>query len=157
LDVAELRVERSLEETKAGLRLKSPKTKRGRRNISLPPEAVVMLRAHKVSQLEYRLAVGVGKADASTLVFSDYEGRPIKPHTVSRTWRRFVKANALPSVSFHSLRHTHASVLIKAGVDILTISRRLGHSSASITLDVYGHLIGGADEAAANAIGRLLK
>jgi integrase len=59
-------------------------------------------------------------------------------------------------VTFHALRHTHASVLISAGVDILTISRRLGHSKASVTLDVYGHLIGGADQAAANAIGSLL-
>ena len=63
----------------------------------------------------------------------------------------------LPDVSFHALRHTHASMLIAAGVDILTISRRLGHSKAAITLDVYGHLVSGADEAAAEAIGRALK
>ena len=48
-------------------------------------------------------------------------------------------------------------MLINAGVDILTISRRLGHSKASVTLDVYGHLVGGADQAAANAIGKVLK
>lgn len=48
-------------------------------------------------------------------------------------------------------------MLIRAGVDILTISRRLGHSKAAITVDVYGHLIGGADEAAAAAIGEVLK
>ena len=57
-----LRVERSVEETKAGgLRLKSPKTKRGRRNIGLPAEAVAMLRAHKVKQLELRLLLGPGQ------------------------------------------------------------------------------------------------
>jgi integrase len=60
-------------------------------------------------------------------------------------------------VTFHALRHSHASMLIRAGVDVLTISRRLGHSKAAITLDVYGHLIGGADEAAANAISGVLK
>ena len=54
-------------------------------------------------------------------------------------------------------RHTHASMLINAGIDILTISRRLGHSKASVTLDVYGHLVGGADAAAAKAIGKVLK
>jgi len=63
----------------------------------------------------------------------------------------------LPAVTFHALQHTHVSVLINAGVDILTISRRLGHSKAAITLDVYGHLIGGTDEAAANAIAGVLK
>ena len=137
LDAGTLRVERSLEETKAGLRLKSPKTKSGRRNIALPPEAVAMLRAHKVQQMEIRLALGMGKPDATTLVFSDVEGRLLKPHTVSRAWRRAVVALKLPAVTFHALRHTHVSVLIRAGVDILTISRRMGHSKASVTLDVY--------------------
>jgi integrase len=60
-------------------------------------------------------------------------------------------------VKFHALRHTHASTLIKAGVDVLTISRRLGHSKAAMTLDVYGHLIEGADAAAAKAIEGVLK
>ena len=68
-----------------------------------------------------------------------------------------VAANGLPRVSFHALRHTHVSTLINARVDILTISRRLGHSKASITLDVYGHLIGGSDKAAAAAMEGVLK
>ena len=55
-------------------------------------------------------------------------------------------------LSFHSLRHTHASVLIHRGNDILLISRRLGHGKASVTLDTYGHLIEGADEAAAKGV-----
>jgi integrase len=59
----------------------------------------------------------------------------MKPHTVSRARRRFVEANGLPKVSFHSLRHIHASILIDAGIDVLRISRRLGHSKVAITLD----------------------
>lgn len=157
LDAATLRVERSLEETKAGLRLKPPKTKRGRRNLKLPSETVAMLRSHKAATLRVRLQLEQGNIATDTLVFSDIEGELLKPHTVSRAWRRVVAAKKLPKVSFHALRHTHASTLIRAGVDILTISRRLGHSKAAITLDVYGHLIGGADEAAANAIGGVLK
>ena len=157
LDAATLRVERSVEETKTGLRLKSPKTKRGRRNLKLPTEAVSVLRAHKVQQMQIRFALGMGKPDATTLVFSDVEGELLKPHTVSRAWRRVVAAKKLPSVTFHALRHTHASMLIRAGVDILTISRRLGHSKAAVTLDCYGHLIGGADDAAATAIEGVLK
>jgi integrase len=54
------------------------------------------------------------------------------------------------------LRHTHASLLINAGVDILSVSRRLGHYKPSVTLDTYGHLIKGADEAAAAAIASVL-
>jgi integrase len=159
LDAAKpfLRVDRSLEETKAGLRLKAPKTARGRRNITLPADTVAMLRAHKVEQMQLRLALGMGNIKPDTLVFSDVEGRPLNPHAVSRAWRRVCDAKNLPRVSFHALRHTHVSVLINAGVDVLTISRRIGHSRASMTLDVYGHLIGGGDEAAAKAIEGVLK
>jgi integrase len=56
------------------------------------------------------------------------------------------------SFSLHALRHSHVSVLIRSGVDILTISRRRGHAQASITLNVYGHLFGSADREAADAI-----
>ena len=159
LDAAKpfLRVERSVEETKAGLRLKPPKSKRGRRNITLPPDAVATLRTHKVEQMQLRLQLGLGNIKPDALMFSDMEGRPLNPHAVSRAWRRVCDTKNLPRVSFHALRHTHASVLIGAGVDVLTISRRLGHSKASMTLDIYGHLISGGGEAAAKAIEWLLK
>jgi integrase len=156
LDRAVLRVERSVEETKAGLRLKPPKTKRGRRNIGLPADAVAMLREHRKWQIELRLALGQG--GQPVLVFSNVEGAMLSPNGVSRSWRQTCAARKLPRVQFHALRHTHASTLIRAGVDVLTISRRLGHSSVSMTLDVYGHLMEGADAAATKAIeGVLLK
>ena len=63
----------------------------------------------------------------------------------------------LPRVSFHSLRHSHASALIASGLDVLTISRRLGHSSAVVTLGVYGHLFRDKDRKAADAIEAVLK
>jgi integrase len=157
LDRGTLRIERSVEETKAGLRIKPPKTKRGRRNIGLPLDAVTLLRNHKIRQLELRLQVGLGNITPTTLVFGTVEGKLSSPDNLSRDWRRTCNARKLPRVSFHALRHTHVSMLIRKGVDILTISRRLGHSKAAVTLDVYGHLIDGADEAAANAITGLLK
>jgi len=158
LDVATVRVERSVEETKqAGLRVKSPKTKRGRRAITLPSAAVAMLRAHKVEQMEVRLQIGMGKPKPDTLVFGTTEGSLMSPDNLSSRWYHICRNRGLPCVAFHALRHTHASVLIREGVDILTISRRLGHSKASITLDVYGHMIGGADQAAAKAIEKAMK
>ena len=152
LDRGIIRVERSVEETRAGLRLKPPKTRRGRRNVTLGESAVAMLRAHKVQQMELRLAIGAGAIKPDTLIFSTIDGELLRPRNITKAWSRVV-----PGKTFHSLRHTHASMLINAGVDILTISRRLGHSKAAITLDVYGHLIGGADEAAAAAIEGALK
>jgi integrase len=65
-------------------------------------------------------------------------------------------AIGLPHVTLHTLRHTHASELIRKGADILTISRRLGHSSAAITLGVYGHLMSSQD-AAADVVEAMLK
>ena len=126
LDRGTLRVERSVEETRAGLRLKPPKTKRGRRNISLGEGAVALLRGHKVKQLELRLAARARQDRPTTLVFSTVEGELLRPRNITKAWSRLA-----PGKSFHSLRHAHASMLIRAGVDILTISRRLGHSKAS--------------------------
>jgi integrase len=104
LDKATLRVERSLEETKAGLRLKPPKTKRGRRSLTLPPEAV---RAHKVQQLEFRLVVGMGKIEIDSFVFPNIEGGAISPHSVSRSWRlcsypQETAASVIPRATAHS-------------------------------------------------------
>jgi integrase len=59
-----------------------------------------------------------------------------------------MKAAGLPHVTLHTLRHTHASQLITSGMDILTVSRRLGHASPAITLTVYAHLLSPEDRAA---------
>jgi integrase len=146
-----------VEETRAGLRIKEPKSKRGRRTISLSSDAVAVLRAHKVKQLELRLALGMGNIAPDTFVFSTVEGGLRSPDNLSRDWARTVKAKKLPDVLFHALRHTHVSMLISQKVDILAISRRIGHSRASTTLDNYGHLMQGSDEAAAKAIEGMLK
>jgi integrase len=57
----------------------------------------------------------------------------------------------LPSVRFHALRHTHASALIASGIDVVKISKRLGHASRTVTLRIYAHLFNAADEDAAVA------
>jgi integrase len=152
LEAATVRIEGSLEQTKAGLRLKEPKTERGKRTITIDPETVDMLRKHKVETLEQRMTCGMGGKLDDVPVFS-FLGEWIPPDKVSRDWARNAKVKA----TFHSLRHTHASVLLNNGVDILTVSKRLGHSKPSITLDVYGHTIKGSDERAATVIAEALK
>jgi integrase len=81
LDGAELHVERSLEETKAGLKFKAPKTRHGRRWISLPASVVEALKAHRKAQLETRLAIGLGKLEPHSLVFCNADGPPCRPTT----------------------------------------------------------------------------
>jgi len=149
LDRAKLQINRSLEQTKAGLRFKSPKTKHGRRSVSVPSSIVAELKAHRRSQTELRLALGLGKDPEDGLVFRRGTSEPLNPNSVSTEWRRLVATLGLPRVSLHAWRHTHASQLIASGMDILRISRRLGHSSPSITLDIYGHLFDTNDDHAA--------
>jgi integrase len=156
LDRATVQVERSIEETRQGLRVKAPKTKCERRSVALPQRAVTTLRAHRLHQMQMRVALGLGKLTDATLLFTDRNGEMLWPDDLTRIWARVCLAKGLPKVTFHALRHTHASMLINAGLDVLTISRRLGHSKPSVTLDTYGHLIKGADVAAAAAIDTLL-
>jgi integrase len=152
-DAGRLRVELSLEETTAhGIRFKAPKTRNGRRTISLPAHVVAELRTHWREQQEGRLAIGLGKAPPDSQVLATFNGKPQSPNAVTKSWPRAVAAIGMPGVTLHSLRHTHASMLIASGMDVLTISRRLGHGSPTITLRVYGHLIHGADDRAAQII-----
>jgi integrase len=159
LDGSTLTIERSLEQTKAGLRFKSPKTKHGRRKITLPPSAVLDLDKHRREQLELRMLLGLGKPPADALVFCNYDGSPLAPGKLSVQWNRAIRRiPGIPPVTFHSFRHCHASALIKAGVDVVSVSRRLGHSSPVITLKVYAHLFGDStQDKAAEAIERMLK
>jgi integrase len=148
LDGGSLRVEQSLEQTRAGLRFKQPKSARSRRSISLSPAVVAELRAHWKAQQEQRLAIGLGRTPPDGLVFATWEGKPRQPDKLSVEFSTAMKRVGLPHITLHSLRHTHASQLITSGMDILTVSRRLGHGSPAITLNVYGHLLRPEDRAA---------
>jgi len=152
LDAGVVRVESSLEQTKAGLRLKPPKSRHGRRTISLPANVVEIMREYRRKQLELRLALGLGRLSADDYVFPHPEGGPWRPDALSSAFSRLVHALKLPRVRLHALRHSHASALISAGLDVVSVSRRLGHGSANITLGVYGHLFASKDAAAADAI-----
>ena len=156
LDSRTLRVEQSLEETQAGLRFKAPKTKHGLRTMTLPTSVISELRAHWRTQNEHRLALGIGRSTPEDLVFPAWNNQPLMPNTLSREWSRTIAAIGGRQISLHALRHTHASSLIAAGVDILTVSRRLGHANPTITLGVYGHLYGNTDDRAAQAIDAML-
>ena len=151
LDAGAVRVERSLEETKEGLRLKSPKTRAGRRTVSLPASVVETLRVHRRRQMEHRLAIGFGRLGDDDLVFARADASAHPPDNLSRDWRRTVLSLKLPRVSFHALRHSHVSALIAAGLDVVTISRRIGHANPAVTLAVYAHVFAGANKDATAA------
>lgn len=108
------------------------------------------LRRHRLEQQEQRLALGGGRVSADGFVFATADGRALSPKMVTAAWSLALRSmGGMPAVTLHSLRHCHASMLIASGMDVLTISRRLGHASPTITLRVYGHLIHGSDDKAA--------
>jgi integrase len=156
LDSKMVKIVRSVEKTKAkakgqpcSLRIKAPKTKAGRRQITLPEAAVAVLREHKKALLELRLRLGLGRLLGTAFVFGTPEGQPRDPDRITQDWKRFTAARNLPKVKLHALRHTHASALIAAHHDIVTISRRLGHYSPVVTLSIYAHLFENKGDGAA--------
>jgi integrase len=148
LDGGHLQVERTLEQTKrGGLLFKAPKTKYGRRLVTLPASTGTLLREHRKAQLELRMALGLGKEPDDTLVFPNWDGSIRSPNGVTKEWTLAMRKAGLKA-TLHSLRHKHASTLIASGLDVLAISRRLGHGSPAITLGIYGHLFKTDDRAA---------
>jgi integrase len=137
-----LRVERTLTEVQGELRFADPKTEASRRTIQLPEFLVNLLAAHIA---EY--------PDPSGLIFSAAEGGPIRQTNFRhRFWDPAVQASVGKPCRFHDLRHTHAALLIAQGEHPKVIQARLGHASISTTLNVYGHLFEGLDEAAAKRL-----
>lgn len=129
---------------------RAPKTPRGRRTIDIDPVTVAALRAWRKRQLEERMAAE--QYEDTTLVFTLEDGRPLDPDGTSSRFRRLVKQSGVRPIRPHDLRHTHATLLLKAGVSPHVVSRRLGHASVAFTLDVYSHVLPGQQ---ADAIARL--
>ena len=127
-----LRVRAALEETKEGLRFKLPKSAAGTREVTLPEIAVNVLRLERKRQSEQRLALGMGRATPDTLIFGRLDGAPASPQALSKEWRLAAPAIGI-TATFHALRHTHVSLLIDAGVDVVKISRRAGHGDIATT------------------------
>ena len=130
----------SLEQTQAGLRLKAPKTRQNRRNITLPSTTVEALRQHKVRQMEEWMMTGLGR-DRDGLLFTRHDSEPVNPRAFSKEFKRMAARADLPTVTFHGLRQTHISQLLRDGVHDKVVSERAGHASRSITLDIYAHVV----------------
>jgi integrase len=115
---------------------------------------VDVLREHRKSMLEQSLRLGTGRLADDALLFAGTDGGPLSPNAVSAAWAHFADNIGQPAVTFHALRHTHASQLIDAHVDIVTISKRLGQPDT--TLRIYAHLFRKDDGKAAAAINAAL-
>jgi len=123
--------------------------------IALDAKTVAVLAEHKRSEAEKRLKLG-GRLAPHELVFANGDGSPIHPACFSQTFNRRVATAHVPRIRFHDLRHTHATLALRARVHPKIVSERLGHSTVAITLDTYSHCIPSLQREAAEAIGGLL-
>lgn len=143
---------------KRGIFEKEPK-KKSKRPIKLPALAIRILLEHKNAQEKEAKAFGDAWQDKG-LVFTNPLGDYFNPDDLSAAFHAFITRKAkqlgLPEVTIHSLRHTNATLQIAGGVDIRTVSKRLGHAQTSTTMNVYSHAIKSADEAAANVLDDML-
>jgi integrase len=142
-------IDRSLTQTNQGLEFKGTKTERPRR-IELPPSTLARLEDHRKRQDQFRQQFGPDYRADLDLIFANPDGTPLKPDSISASVSLLCRRLGLPKgASLHTLRHSHASVLLANGVDLATVSARLGHSSVRVTADVYSHALRGRDREAA--------
>jgi len=125
------------------------------RTLHLSHRTVAMLIRHREAQSKHREAVGPAWKDHN-LVFPRADGTWWNPPAISLAFHRAVKAAGVPSIRLHDVRHTHASLLLEAGVNPKVVSERLGHSSVAFTLDTYAHVMPGMEPKSAELFDRLV-
>lgn len=129
------------------------KTRSARRRIDLDPTTIEVLTAWRTWQSTERSAAGL---EATEWMFTDQHGGPIHPQAISQTFDRMVRRAPVPRIRLHDLRHTHATLLIAAGVPAKVVAERLGHSRASFTIDSYQHVLPGMQAEAAQIFADLI-
>ena len=151
LKAGTLTVRRTLVEMNGEFTTSEPKTDRGRRLIELPAIAVDALWAQRALQMTEGLA-------ASSMVFTDTDGKPLRRSNVTRRsfFPLLIKAG-LPQIRFHDLRHSSATLLLGAGIHPKVVQERMGHSQISMTMDIYSHCLPSMGREAAGKLDGLLK
>lgn len=127
------------------------KTKSGTREMSIPQILADLLNEYKIWQEGERAKYGDLWIETDK-IFTKNGGGAIFPGTPSAWFRKFVERHNMPKLTFHQIRHTNASLLIGTGVDIATVSKRLGHADKSVTLKIYTHAIKEMDRHAADSL-----
>lgn len=120
--------------------LDTPKSAKAVRTLPLPQAVMTALADHRRRQAEERLRAGGGWHKAHNFIFTNELGEPLSLDRVRRTWKKGLEAAGLPEFKLYATRHSSATGLLGQGVNLKTISERLGHSSVAITLARYAHV-----------------
>lgn len=141
---------RSLSQTKQSLEFKCTKTEDSARPVSLPPSTIAVLETHRKQQETFRQQFGPNYQTDLDLIFANPDGTPLRPDSISATVSALYRRLNLPKgASLHTLRHSHGSHLVASGMDLATVSARLGHANVRVTAEIYTHVIRGRDDEAA--------
>ena len=122
------------------LYLEQPKTKHSKRIVSLDKQTMEVLKHWKKEQRKMMFQLGYNTMNDEQLVFSNIENSFLQVSKPRKWMLQTIHKNNLKEISIHGFRHTHATLLLEAGVSPKVISERLGHSSIQITLDLYSHV-----------------
>jgi integrase len=137
-------------------RFRDTKSHRATRPVSLDTDVVAVLHRQKVRQAEWHLAAGIVWTD-SGLVFTDETGQHLTHGKIAYALETVLKVAGLPRMTPHGLRHAHASLMVASGAPAKVIQERLGHATFAFTMDTYGHLIPGMQDAAAEKFSESLR
>jgi integrase len=135
--------------------IRPTKTVKSRRLVALSPSTSITLREYRNNQISLHILSG-NPLKEDDLVFSQIDGKPFLPNTVTHNWTKIARRAGLHSIRLHDARHTHASLMLKQGIHPKIVQERLGHSSIQITLDTYSHVAPGLQEAAAKGFDKLV-
>lgn len=156
LVLSEAHVSRSLHQLRTReIVIRPPKSKQGLRTVDLPLSAAMLLQDYKDKQTAEKAILGT-PLNQNDLIFTNFEGRPLLPNTVTHAWIKIARQAGLNGVRLHDARHTHASLMLKQGVHPKIVQERLGHASIQMTIDTYSHVARGIQKAAAEAFDTLL-
>jgi len=155
-DNAVISVNKTVQRIKKEIIVKPPKTETSIRKVTIDDHLVATLKRHKARQSERRLLLANKWKGTTNKVFTGPIGGLTVPSTVEGWWIKFRPNVGLDNVRLHDLRHTHATHLLASGqVDIKTISARLGHKNASMTLNTYSHVLPAKERGAASVMAHL--
>ena len=148
-----IKVNRGLVSVGNELHASRGKTANARRRIELDPTTIEVLTAWRAWQRAEREAIG---AVAPEWVFTDCSGEVVHPDKLTQTFDRLVRRVELPVIRLHDLHHTQATLLIDAGVPVKVVSERLGHATATFTIETYQHVLPSMQARAVDAIAKLM-
>lgn len=139
-----------------GIFEKETKTSSSERVIKLPSDMFLLLKDYKSWHEQERIKIG-DRWEDSGKVFTQDNGKPIHPDSITEWVKKFTEKNDLPKFTPHSLRHTNATLLIMSGIPVKVVSARLGHADQNVTNAIYSHTIQTVDALASDVVGDILK